>query len=54
MHVRVAELVAGPLNKEPERWWAMIVIALAALDAFIHQDVHNALQKGFGKKNQML
>jgi hypothetical protein len=40
--------VAGLLNRGQERWWAMVVlIALAAFDAFIHQDVYNAIAKGF-------
>jgi hypothetical protein len=48
MHGRLKELVAGPLNRGPERYWAMlVVIALAAFDAFVHQDVYNAIAKVF-------
>jgi hypothetical protein len=35
MHGRLKELVAGPSNRGPGRWWAMGVIALAAFDASI-------------------
>jgi hypothetical protein len=47
MHGKLKELVAGPSNRGQERWWAMAVIALAALAAFIHQDVFNAIAKVF-------
>jgi hypothetical protein len=36
MHGRLKELVTGPSNMGPERWWAMLVIALTAFDAFVH------------------
>jgi carbon starvation protein CstA len=39
--------VAGPLNRGAERWWAMVVMVLAALDAFFHQNVYNAIAKAF-------
>jgi hypothetical protein len=47
MHGRLKELVAGPSNKGPEKWWAMVVIALATLAAFVHQDVYNEIAKAF-------
>jgi hypothetical protein len=57
-HGRLKELVAGPSNRGPERWWgpsnrgperwwAMAVITLATFDAFVHQDVYNAIAKAF-------
>jgi hypothetical protein len=36
MHGRLEELVAGPMNRGPEIWWAMVVMAMAALDEFVH------------------
>jgi hypothetical protein len=58
MHGGLKELVAGPSNRGPERWWgpsnrgperwwAMAVITLATFDAFVHQDVYNAIAKAF-------
>jgi hypothetical protein len=47
MHGRLKELVAGPWKREPERWWAMKVMAMAALDSFVHQNVCNAIVKAF-------
>jgi hypothetical protein len=40
MHGRLKILVAGPSNRGPERWWAMVrvVMAMAALVAFVHED----------------
>jgi hypothetical protein len=43
MHGRLKELVEGTLNRGPERWCAMIVMAMAALDAFVCEDVCNAI-----------
>ncbi len=48
MHGRQQQkIVAGQLDRGPERWWAMEIIALVALDAFVHQEVRNAIAKGF-------
>jgi hypothetical protein len=47
MHGRHKRMVARQLDRGPEGWCAMEIIALAALDAFVHQEVHNAITKGF-------
>jgi hypothetical protein len=56
IHGRLKKLVAGPFNnKGAERWWAMVVMALAALNAFVHQNVYiMQLQKHSRKKDQIL
>jgi hypothetical protein len=43
MHGRPKELVEGPWNRGLERWCAMVVLAMAALDAFVREDVCNAI-----------
>jgi hypothetical protein len=48
MHCRLEELVKEqPLNRAPERWWSMVLMAMAALDVFVHQDVCNTIVKAF-------
>jgi hypothetical protein len=54
MHGRLKELVVGPLNRGPERWWTMVIIAMAAWDEFVHQEVYNAIVKAFMEEESIV
>jgi hypothetical protein len=44
-HSRLEELAAAPLKRGAESWWATVVMAMATLDAFVHQDIYYAIAK---------